>query len=56
MKVGEMYAPYCSKGFSQDGDLCRIDCPADYKLIHGKCAKPDVLSVGTPFTWIHSDN
>lgn len=56
MKVGEMYSPLCSKGFSQDGDLCRIDCPVGYKVIHGKCAKPDVISLGTPFSWIQSDN
>ena len=54
-KKGE-FVPACVKGFSAEGAQCRIDCPKGYKVIKGRCARKGIVSLGTPFLWIASDN
>lgn len=54
-KLGVKFVPNCAKGFIREGKNCRIMCPKGYKMFHGKCGKLDITSLGSPFTWIHSD-
>lgn len=54
-KAGGMFVPNCAKGFLREGQNCRIACPKDYKMYHGKCGRLDITSMGSPFIWIHSD-
>jgi hypothetical protein len=45
----------CTKGFTREGGICRINCPKGYDVIKGKCARKRIMSLGTPFLWIQSD-
>ena len=54
-KASKAWVPSCAKGFLREGQNCRIACPKGYKMFHGKCGRLDITSLGSPFTWIHSD-
>lgn len=59
-KRGSRYIGHCAAGFQQEGQLprCRVLCPTGWKQIENsfECLKPTIISLGTPFIWIKSDN
>ena len=57
--INNRYVADCVAGFERMGDQleCRITCPQGWKKTEsGKCLKPHIVSLGTPFIWIKSDN
>lgn len=58
IKVGSKFTGVCKAGFHQVKDSleCRVDCPKGWTVENNSCLKPGIISLGTPFVWIKSDN
>lgn len=55
---GDRYIGQCKNGFKKADDLpaCQVECPKGWTGLQEKCLKPGIVSLGTPFVWIKSDD
>src|SRR3990167_197248 len=59
-KYKNKFIGHCAAGFEQEDKIpvCRTLCPGGWTQIERslECLKPTIVSLGTPFIWIKSDN
>lgn len=57
-QLGNLFYGNCITGFTREAEtnICKVNCPAGWAIHDGKCIKPNITSLGTPFVWIKSDN
>ena len=56
--IADHFVGQCKPGFKKAADLpeCQVECPRGWTEMQEKCLKPGIVSLGTPFVWIKSDD